>query len=162
MSSPDHWITQLDLLPHPEGGWYRETYRAAEAIPAAGLPARFDGPRAFGTSIYFLLPAASFSAFHRIRSDELWHFHAGDPLELHLLHADGRHEVKPVGPGAFQAVAPAGCWFGARVAAGGSFTLVGCTVAPGFDFADFELARRGNLLSQFPAHADIIRALTRA
>ena len=109
MNSPDHWITQLNLLPHPEGGWYRETYRAAESIPAAGLPARFRGPRAFGTSIYFLLPAASFSAFHRIHSDELWHFHAGDPLELHLLHPDGRHEMRPVGPGAFQAVAPAGC-----------------------------------------------------
>jgi predicted cupin superfamily sugar epimerase len=106
--TPDHWITQLNLLPHPEGGWYRETYRAAESIPAAALPARFRGPRAFGTSIYFLLPATSFSAFHRIHSDELWHFHAGDPLELHLLHPDGRHEVLPVGPGAFQAVGPRG------------------------------------------------------
>lgn len=159
--SYQRWIDELRLQPHPEGGWFRETYRSADSIPAAALPPRFAGARAFSTSIYFLLPAGAFSAFHRIRSDEVWHFHDGDALELHLLHPDGRHEVRPVGPGAFQAVAPAGCWFGARVAAGGRYALVGCTVAPGFDFADFEMARRGDLLSQFPACADIIRALTR-
>ena len=159
--SYQRWIDELRLQPHPEGGWFRETYRAAEAVPAGALPPRFAGPRVFSTSIYFLLPAGAFSAFHRIRSDEVWHFHDGDALELHLLHPDGHHEVRPVGPGAFQAVAPAGCWFGARVAAGGRYALVGCTVAPGFDFADFELARRGDLLSQFPARADIIRTLTR-
>ena len=155
------WIETLGLRPHPEGGWFRETYRSAESAPAAGLPARFGGPRAFGTAIYFLLGADAFSALHRIRSDEIWHFYDGDPLEIVLLHPDGRREDQRVGPGSFQAVVPAGAWFGARVAVGGSCALVGCTVAPGFDFADFEMARRGDLLSQFPAHRDIILALTR-
>lgn len=159
--TPEHWIKKLDLQLHPEGGWFRETYRAQEIIPATGLPARFSGARSFCTAIYFLLTEDTFSAFHRILSDEIWHFHAGDALEIHLLHPGGGHQMIPLGPGAFQAVVPAGCWFGARMAAGGSFALVSCTVAPGFDFTDFRLARRGDLLSQFPAHRDIIRALTR-
>ena len=152
----DHWIRTLGLLPHPEGGFYRETYRASLDV---GLPGR--GSRAASTAIYFLLTAEAFSALHRIHSDELWFFHAGDPLQIEVLHPDGRHDPLRVGPTAHQAVVPAGCWFGARVAAGGTYSLVSCVVAPGFDFRDFELARAADLAAEFPAHAEWIRTLTR-
>ena len=160
-------IQALELAPHPEGGWYRETYRAAESIPRAGLPARFAGARAFATAIYFLLDATTFSALHRIRSDELWHFYAGSPLTLHLLTPAGEHRrlalgAEPARGAAFQATVPAGCWFGAEVERPGDFALVGCTVAPGFDFADFELGARAELCRSYPAHRDLIERLTRS
>lgn len=159
-------IQALELQPHPEGGWYRETYRAAEILPPSGLPARFDGPRAVATAIYFLLTADSFSALHRIRSDELWHFYAGSTLSLHLLTPAGEHRLLNLGADVargetFQAAVPAGCWFGAEVTEPGGFALVGCTVAPGFDFADFELGERAALFSSFPAHRALIARLTR-
>lgn len=147
MRDARHWIQELGLQPHPEGGWFRETYRAA------GM----TNGRNHSTAIYFLLEGGQFSALHRIRSDEVWHFYDGDPLEIHQLGRD----VIPLGPDHPQAVVPAGTWFGARLRDGRGFALVGCTVAPGFDFADFELARRSDLLSQFPAHRDIILSLTR-
>lgn len=160
------YIRALDLQPHPEGGWYRETYRAGETIPRAALPARFDDPRALSTAIYFLLTAESFSALHRIRSDELWHFYAGHALTVHIIAADGAYRALRLGPDlargeAFQAVVPAGCWFGATVEAPEGFALVGCSVAPGFDFADFELARRKELVARYPAQQKIIERLTR-
>jgi predicted cupin superfamily sugar epimerase len=162
------WIERLDLRPHPEGGYFRETYRAAETIAADGLPERFDGPRAFGTAIYFLLTREAFSAFHRIRSDELWHFYAGDAVTLAILDADGKGRLAtqclgrdPVRGAMPQVVIPAGAWFAAEVASAGSFALVGCTVAPGFDFADFELADRGTLVERYPQHRNVIERLTR-
>ncbi len=168
MKSAAYWVTKLGLQKHPEGGWYVETYRARETVAAAALPSRFSGARAFSTAIYFLLEAGQVSALHRIRSDELWHFHAGDPLTVHLLDpATGAARELTLGPDpeagqAFQAVVPAGVWFGAQVNAGGDYALVGCTVAPGFDFADFELARREALLARFPERGALITALTRA
>jgi uncharacterized protein len=157
-------VKRLNLTRHPEGGWYRETYRAAENIPVEGLPERFCGERAASTAIYFLLEKGDVSAFHRIRSDELWHFYAGAALTVHILSPGGGYRQIRLGRDLdggqeFQAVVPAGCWFGAEVSGEGAYALVGCTVAPGFDFADFELADRHELCRQYPPHSDLIDRL---
>lgn len=166
MLTAGDYIRALDLRPHPEGGWYRETYRSAEAIPGEALPGRFCGDRPFATAIYFLLTSDTFSALHRIRSDELWHFYAGGSLTVHVIEPSGECRALRLGPavergGAFQAVVPAGCWFGATVDEPGGFALVGCTVAPGFDFSDFEMGDRAELLLRFPAQRALIERLTR-
>lgn len=157
-------IVSLGLTRHPEGGWYRETYRAGGAIPDTLLPDRAGGERSFSTAIYFLLERGDISALHRIRSDELWHFYGGAPLIVHLITPEGSYcsltlGSDPTTGATFQGVVPAGCWFGAETT--GDYSLVGCTVAPGFDFADFEMGCRSGLLSRFAAHASIIRRLTR-
>ena len=162
----DYWINELNLLPHPEGGFYRETYRSEEKIPRGALPVRFTGDRPFATSIYFLLRGGEMSALHRIRSDEVWYYHAGSPLEIFVIEPGGTLSVLKLGlrieTGEFpQAVVPAGCWFGSALASVEPFSLVGCSVAPGFDFTDFELASRETLLNEFPAHREIIMRLTR-
>ncbi len=164
----DQLIATLELEPHPEGGFFRETYRATETVSRAVLPARFRGDRVFSTAVYFLIHGKQFSALHRICSDELWHFYLGEPLELVEITSDGRLTTTLLGhditAGARpQAVIPAGSWFGARLARSSShpFALVGCTVAPGFDVEDFELAARGELLAAYPQHEDMIRAMTR-
>jgi len=159
-------IATLELQPHPEGGWYRETYRAAESIVPEALPARYGGPRSHATVIYFLLDSASFSALHRLKSDEQWHFYRGSALTIHVIEPDGRYAPirlgpNPVGGESFQAVVPHGCWFGATVDTPGTHALVGCSVAPGFDFADFEMATRAKLCLDFPQHANLITRLTR-
>lgn len=163
-------VESLGLLPHPEGGFYKETYRAPDVLPSAALAGlgagRFAGDRAASTAIYFLLREGEYSALHRIASDEVWHFYAGSPLTIVVLHADGRREDLLLGldfahGAAPQQVVPAGAWFGSYVT-GGGFALVGCTVAPGFDFEDFELGTRSDLLEKFPDHAEVVRALTRA
>ena len=154
-------VQRLGLQPHPEGGWFRETYRASETLTA--LPRRFDGARSVSTAIYFLLEVGQCSHLHRIRSDEVWHFYAGDPLIVVEIDPEGGLRTTRLGGGegaVYQHVVPAGAWFGATLAEGGRFTLVGCTVAPGFDFADFELADRAALLAEYPAHQDWIRRLT--
>jgi predicted cupin superfamily sugar epimerase len=160
------WIQTLRLAPHPEGGYFRETYRSAETVEASHLHPRFGGPRAHSTAIYFLLPGAQISALHRIKSDEVWHFYAGGALTLTLIHPDGRLDAVRLGPDptrgeAFQAIVPAGCWYGAAVDDHDAYALVGGTVSPGFDFADFELADRAALLARFPQHREAIRRLTR-
>lgn len=159
-------VRSLKLVRHPEGGWYSESYRSIETVSAASLPERFGGPRSLSTAIYFLLERGEFSALHRIKSDELWHFYAGAPLAVRALTPEGRVLHVKLGPDlaageTFQAVVPAGCWFGAEPLGAGAYSLVGCTVAPGFDFADFEMADRKELLRQFPAQSDLIRRLTR-
>jgi predicted cupin superfamily sugar epimerase len=139
-------ITHLQLAPLPgEGGYYRETYRTACA----------PGERAAGTAIYYLLTADTVSKFHRLKQDEVWHFYQGDAVELVLLHVDGSHEVITLGQELMQgqrcqAVVPAGAWQGARVKPGGDWALMGCTVAPGFEFSDWELAERSTLLQSHP------------
>lgn len=158
------WIEALQLLHHPEGGWFSETYRSSESIPAKSLSSRFKGPRSFCTAIYFLLERGEFSALHRIKSDEIWHFYSGSPLTVHVLTPDGRRYKLPLGPNMergerFQAVVPAGCWFGAETA--GEYSLVGCTVSPGFDFHDFEMADREELSATFPHQIQLINRLTR-
>jgi len=161
-----YWIDHLGLIRHPEGGWYRETYRACEAIPEAGLPARFRGERSISTAILFLLEQDDVSTLHRLKSDEIWHFHDGAPLAVQVLDPAGGHTTLLLGRNPemgehLQAAVPAGSWFGAEPAGPGGFSLVGCTVAPGFDFSDFELAGRDGLTALFPRHEAIIRRLTR-
>lgn len=155
----------LQLEPHPEGGFFKETYRDHRYTKINGS----DGVsvhRNNSTAIYFLIEAGNFSALHRIKSDEVWHFYAGDALEVVEIDEKGALICTQVGSDiekgqVFQYVVKAGRWFGSRVAGGGSFALVGCTVAPGFDFADFEMAEREKLLDEFPQHAEMINALTR-
>ncbi|MBX7194995.1 MAG: cupin domain-containing protein [Sandaracinaceae bacterium] len=166
----DAIVRALGLVPHPEGGFYRESYRAPLVLPASALSARHGGDRSASTAIYFLVPRRSFSALHRIASDEVWHFYAGAPLEIVELAPDGALTRTVLGADLRagerpQHVVPAGAWFGSRVLAGtdarGDHALVGCTVAPGFDFADFELGTRDALVRMFPAHAAIVTELTR-
>jgi hypothetical protein len=150
-----HLIQTLELLPHPEGGYYKETYRSKGKINT------FQGERNYSTAIYFLLEKGNFSAFHKIKSDELWHFYSGDVLEIIEITQEGKLIITKLGPDNFQYCVPAGHWFGSRVKEGGTFSLVGCTVAPGFDFLDFEMAVRDTILKEFPQHSGIIKELTR-
>ena len=159
-----HFINLLQLQPHPEGGFFKETYRAIENIAATALPQRFTGERSFSTAIYYLFQQGERSVFHRIKSDECWHFYAGDTLLIHVIENDGNYCCimlgKEITSGeTFQYVVPANTWFAAEPAPNSMFSLAGCTVAPGFDFADFEIAEKGNLLSSFFRHADIINRL---
>lgn len=162
MNSAQACIRQLGLLPHPEGGFYRETYRSPQTtvVPDA------TNIRNVCTGIYFLLEAGIFSAFHRIASDEMWHFYAGQAIDILEIDEAGQLHQTRVGPDILsgdtpQHVVPARRWFASRLAQGGTFALLGCTVAPGFDFADFELAKRSALCAAFPQHSDTIHALTR-
>jgi hypothetical protein len=154
-------VRRLALSPHPEGGYYRETWRSRDIL--RGLP---RGERAASTAIYFLLPADAFSAWHRVASDEAWHHYDGDPLDLHLIdEATGAHSVVVLGPDvaggqAPQHVVPADVWQAASPR-GDRYALCGCTVAPGFDFADFEMVEAGELDLRFPAHAEIVARFTR-
>ena len=160
------WIERLQLTPHPEGGYFRETYRAAERIEGEHLPARYGGPRAHATAIYYLLRAGEISTLHRIKSDEIWHFYAGGPLVISAIHPDGERSDLTLGPDpgagqSWQIVVPAGAWFGASLAPDAAYALVGCTVAPGFEFTDFELADSATLARRYPQHAARIAQLMR-
>jgi len=166
MSKAEQLIRQFDLQPHPEGGWYKQTYKSKELVEAAALPDRFAGDRVFSTAIYFLLEEGNFSAFHKIKSDECWHFYAGDPLHIHIIDDSGLLQTIILGndPGkgqTFQYIVPANCWFASRPAPGSEYCFVGCTVAPGFEFDDFELANENDLLAMYPKHAELIKQLTR-
>ena len=161
-----YWIDKLKLTPHPEGGYYRQTYRSDLTLACEALPPGFTGPRPASTAIYFLLEGENFSAFHRLRSDELWHFYAGSPLLVHSIDPEGHYSrfllgSRPDKQETLQAAVPAGTWFASHVADWKSWALVGCTVAPGFDFADFELADREILWKSFLQHHEIIDRLTR-
>lgn len=160
-----YYVQTLNMLPHPEGGYFAETYRSSEAIPQAALPSRFGGVRTFGTAIYFLLESHHISALHRIQSDEIWHFYDGGTLEVSVISPAGELTIIRLGRNidqgeVFQAVVPAGRWFGSKPSVGASFSLVGCTVAPGFDFADFEMADQATLIAEFPQHRSVIEKLT--
>ena len=164
MTKAKKLIQQLQLQPHPEGGWYRQSYKSEGYIPAGSLPIGFRGKRAFSTLIYFLLEKGEFSGFHRIKSDECWHFYTGDPMELFILDNQGGVKTIILGNEGleephFQFVVPADFWFACRPAAGSEYCLTGCTVAPGFEFADFELADADDLVSKYPAHEKLIREL---
>lgn len=162
----EYWIRTLKLEPHPEGGYFRQTYRSSVTIAREALPQGFTGRRAASTAIYFMLEGKNFSAFHRLRSDEVWHFYAGSPLVVHVIDPSGKLNTivlgrEPEMDQSLQAVVPAGSWFASHVLDWQSFALVGCTVAPGFDFDDFELGRRGELTAAFPQHRELIARLTR-
>ncbi|WP_298514699.1 cupin domain-containing protein [uncultured Kordia sp.] len=159
-------VESLQLLPHPEGGFYKEVYRSEKVIAKAALPDNFSGDRSYCTSIYFLLTSENFSAFHRIKQDEIWHFYGGSSLSVHVIDQNGDYIEHKVGMNFSQGeqpqlVVPAGCWFASSVSQKDSYAFVGCTVAPGFDFEDFELAERTSLQQEYPQHADIIHKLTR-
>lgn len=168
-------VARFGLEPHPEGGFYREVYRDDLAFVHPGIPEGAGGSagreRSASTAIYFLLPEGEISAFHRVLwTDEVWHLYAGGPLELHLIHEDGGYERRLLSgdpeaadpAGGPMAVVEAGCWQAARPAPGAGYAFGGCTVAPGFDFADFELPAAEALVAEFPAHEAAIRALTRS
>jgi len=157
-------IFKLKLLPHPEGGYFRETYRSKGIIESGN--SGFNGERNYSTSIYFLLTSASFSAFHRIPQDEIWHFYDGSPIHLHMISPDGIYTKTTIGRDIKngeipQFVVPGGAWFGAIVLGEDDFALVGCTVAPGFDFLYLELGLRADLVRKYPKHQEIISSLTR-
>ena len=164
--SASYWIEKLELTAHVEGGAFREVYRSELSLPKTVLPLFFQGSRSASTSIYFLLSKGQFSAFHRIASDELWHFYYGDPLHVYEIAHNGRLYTHLLGSDlekgqSFQTVVKAGSWFASAPAPESEYALVGCTVAPGFDFADFELASRETLIAQHPDHANVIRQFTR-
>lgn len=161
----EYWIEKLELEAHPEGGYFRQTYKSDLLIAHEALPG-FAGARAASTAIYFLIEGKNFSAFHRLGSDEMWHFYAGSPLAVHVIEPVGAYSSillgsDPEAGQTFQAVVRAGCWFASHVADWKSWALVGCTVAPGFEFADFEMAKREELSAQYPQHREMIRRLTR-
>lgn len=158
----------LDLVPLSiEGGHFSETYRSVEMIPQECLQGRYSGPRTVGTCIYYLLQPNTFSELHRVASDEIFHFYLGDPVEMLQLWPDGSAKQVLIGTDiesgvAPQLVVPHGVWQGARLAAGGEFALLGCTVSPGFDYADYENGSRKLLSEAYPKHREMIRTLTRA
>ncbi len=158
------WIAYLQLQKHPEGGYYRETYRSSDIIVP---PNRFNGNRAASTAIYYLLDKHNFSAFHRFNSDEIWHFYVGAELALYIIDEDGTlNKAKPGNPARhsqsthLQVCIPANHWFAGEVNTSGDYSLIGCTVAPGFDFQDFELEERSCLIELFPQHKQLITRLT--
>ncbi|MEI7596415.1 MAG: cupin domain-containing protein [Bacteroidota bacterium] len=157
-------IEKLELMPHPEGGYYKETYRSEELINKDDLPLRFNDDRNFSTGIYYLLENEDFSAFHRIKSDEMWHFYAGTTLLIHEITAKGNYIIHRLGNNLnkddkFQLVIPHGSWFASEVEDKNSFSFVGCTVSPGFDFNDFEMAKSINLSNDHPNLKNIIKRL---
>jgi predicted cupin superfamily sugar epimerase len=150
MESAKHWIEKLELKPHPEGGWFRRVYESDILL---------ENSRSAMTSIYYLLEGHDFSALHRLESDEQWHFYAGSPTTIHEIEPSGRYISTTLGDGSFQYTVKAGNLFGATVK--GEYALVGCTVVPGFDFEDFVMPSRSELLSGFPDHAELITHLSR-
>jgi len=164
MKKVDYWVNHLDLLPHPEGGFFKEMYRSGATVSADIMEEGLEGSRNLATGIYFLITEGNFSAFHRIKSDEMWHFYYGEPLIVHVIELDGTYTKLSIGldlengqtP---QAVVPAGAWFASESL--GTYSLVGCTVSPGFDFQDFELAKKAELTLAFPQHLELIGRLCR-
>ena len=160
-------IEQFELEPHPEGGFFKETYRSVGTIPSNALDTDIEGERNYCTGIYFLISSSDFSAFHRINQDEMWHFYKGSPLKIHMIAPNGDYLNAIVGnqydkdqlP---QFTVPAKYWFAAEVLEPNSFSFVGCTVAPGFDFRDFVLPTRKTLIDLFPKHEAVITKFTKS
>ncbi len=166
MSSAEFWIEKLNLEAHPEGGYYREIYRSGDTIAHTGLPPRYPGDRSAATLIYYLLKDNDFSAFHRIRSDEIWIHVAGDSLDIHTINPGGTYETERLGKNVAEGYSPVciiehGLWFGASLSSHSSFCLCTCIVSPGFDFADFEMADPGMLKNMHPEYANVIDKLSR-
>ncbi|HZZ80591.1 MAG TPA: cupin domain-containing protein [Gemmataceae bacterium] len=166
MPTAEELIRTLGLQPHPkEGGFFRETYRAAESIAQSALPTRYPAARSASTAIYYLLTPTTYSALHRLHTDEIFHFYLGDPIRMLQLNPDGTGRTLLLGPDVLggqhlQVVVPSGVWQGSCLEPGGSFALLGCTVAPGFEYADYESGDRATLQAQYPAFADTIQRLT--
>jgi len=157
-------IEELKLEKHPEGGYYREVYRSEEII-SEGLPRRYKSGRCLCTAIYFLLQGKDFSAFHRLKSDEIWHFYAGTALDIYVINENEELDIRSIGNSqdgdiSFITVINRGQWFAAEVRDKKSFALAGCTVAPGFGFRDFELGKKDELITKYPAYKELISRLT--
>ena len=159
-------LSLLRLKPHPgEGGYFVETYRSNEFIPASILPGRYKGARSFATAIYYLLTSDTFSAMHRLQTDEIFHFYSGYPVEMLQLWPDGSGTIITLGADFLkgarpQVVVPRGVWQGARLSTGGRFALLGTTVSPGFEWADYEAGQRDSLTLSYPRFRDLIFSLT--
>ena len=166
MKKLEQIIKHLNLKPHPEGGFFKETYRSDGFIVTNNLDSSYVDSRNYSTCIYFLLTSDTFSAFHRIKQDEIWHFYDGSPIVLHSISEDGKYEERLIGQDfdsgqVPQLVVNGGDWFAAKILDKNSYALVGCTVAPGFDFKDFELAPRQELIKKFPQYKELIMEFTR-
>ncbi|TKJ29791.1 MAG: hypothetical protein CEE40_07430 [Chloroflexi bacterium B3_Chlor] len=166
MISAEEIIERLGMQPHPEeGGYFAETYKSEELISKLGLPERYPSERAFGTAIFYLLTPDTFSALHRLASDEIFHFYLGDPVTMLQLHPHGSSKVVTLGQDILkgqelQVVVPRGTWQGSFLNEGGEFALLGCTVAPGFEYEDYEAGDREALLEQYPDLSELIIRLT--
>jgi uncharacterized protein len=165
MQNAEYWIQHLNLLPHPEGGFYNEVYRSTADVPQQSLPHGFKGNRRLCTSIYYLLRSQDLSKFHRLKSDELWYFHYGSSLKIIMIDPEGNKHTKILGTNAekaerLQVDITAGTIFGAMVNDDDSYSLVSCVVTPGFEFMDFELFEQEELMQAFPKHADLIKKFT--
>lgn len=159
-------INLLELEPHPEGGYFKETHRDRGIIPQIHLGSEFIGDRNYATAIYFLLTSETFSAFHRINQDEIWHFHQGSTIKLHMISNESNYSNVIIGNNLNegevpQFVVPAKFWFAAEVVNQSSYALVSCTVSPGFDFRDFVMPTREELIATFPKHSKVITQFTR-
>lgn len=162
MKDKSFWIKKLQLLPHPEGGFYKEVFRSEGKLEFSDK-IYFDGDRNYMTSIYFLLDDDNFSAFHKIKSDEMWYFHYGDPIKVHVINNEGLYSSFTLGlelnnGHVLSSVVKANCWFASETLNKNGFGLVSCAVAPGFDFSDFLLADE-SLTKVFPQHKELIKRL---
>jgi predicted cupin superfamily sugar epimerase len=159
------YIKQLQLKKHPEGGYFKEVYRSGEIILPEHLPKRYKSSRNFSTSIYFLLEGKQFSSFHILKSDELWHFYDGSAVLLYIINQKGELYVKKLGrekDSDLQLAIKKRNWFAAELEDKKSFSLFGCTVSPGFEFEDFELGKRDDLIKKFPQHSALIKRFTKS
>jgi predicted cupin superfamily sugar epimerase len=155
-----YWINHLNLQPHPEGGYYSEVFRSQQQVLRVGE----DVPKQACTSIYYLLEGEDFSGFHRIASDELWYFHKGAPLLVHIIDKNGNykaHELSDTDTGNLLLAVEAGLWFASSIPSGKGFTLVSCAVAPGFEFSEFEMAVKDKMILAYPQHAALFDKLCR-
>jgi len=159
-------IEKLKLTAHPEGGFFSEVHRSGEIIRHEHLPARYKSDKVFSTSIYYLLEGNNVSHFHRLMSDEIWHFYCGSTLIIHSLNNNSGYQQTKIGSVFSDNINPQftiqkGLWFAAEIEDKNSYALIGCTVAPGFEYTDFELANKELLLEQFPSYKEIINRLTK-
>lgn len=160
MQNASYWIEHLKLQRHPEGGYYKEVFRSQQQV----LRPDDNKTKQACTSIYYLLEDADFSGFHRIASDEIWYFHKGQPLIIHVIQKDDTlisHELSDEGTGSFSVIVQAGLWFAAELKVSKGFALVSCAVAPGFDFSEFEMAKREELVLQYPQHEALLTRMCR-
>jgi predicted cupin superfamily sugar epimerase len=155
-----YWIQRLTLQPHPEGGYYKETFRSEQQINRTGETAIKQAC----TSIHYLLEEDDFSGFHRLVSDELWYFHAGSPLYIHMIDISGnyhRYELSALDTGDLSVIIPGGAWFASEIPSKEGFSLVSCAVAPGFDFSEFEMAVKEDMAAAYPQFSEVVNRLCR-
>ncbi len=165
LNNADFWINKLELKPHPEGGFYKEVYRSPEQIKKEGLPERYKEDRSIFTTIYFLLKSNEVSKFHKLKSDEVWYYHAGSAIKILLLDEKGNISEQKLGLNLIkgevpQIFIPHQTYFAAKILENDSYSLVSCSVSPGFDFDDFDMPEQNELINQFPEHEEIIKKLT--